>query len=413
MKPTALNLGDEIELTGVPETQGAPPRFLASEVHLLGDRTLVAPVSVTSTQAAGGAFDGRLVEVRGTLSSRQIDADDGVTLHLQDAEQTFRVVGRGGLSPSKYENWVSGSELRIRGICRVGPWQQQGGAFTVMLQAMDDVEVLSGPPWWSPSRMPWYVLLLLVLIALGVYLYLELERWKMRAILSERERLAHEMHDTLAQSFAGVGFHLQGVRNSFRAGAMNMPAVMEKLDVACDLVTRAHRDASAEIAALHPDAEDVLETLVRCTQAMLEMSLPPLKLVRERMPRAISTPVRDVLFQVGREAIMNTLRHSRATEIVLSLRYDSRHVVLDVSDNGIGFCYQEHASDFGIRTMHRRCEKVGATLSIRTAPGNGTCVRVQAPYSLRLTLADWLRSHRVLARATQATTPLRSRRNER
>jgi signal transduction histidine kinase len=396
-KPTDLNLGDEVEVSGSLDAAAASPRFLARELHLLGDRTLVAPVSVTSTQAAVGAFAGRLVELRGELRAKNV-AGDQITLQMEDAEQTFRAIGFGGLSARPFNSWEPGSELRIRGICMVGPWQQpDGSAFTILLRSIDDVEVLSGPPWWSPRIIWRYIALLLGAIVIGVYIYLRVERWKMRAILSERERLAHEMHDTLAQSFAGVGFHLQGVRNSVRSGSLAMPALLEKLDVACTLVTHTHREASAEIAALHPDASegrDILTALERMTHTMLEAGLPPIKLVREGMQRSLSPTVRDGLFQIGREAIANILRHSRATEIELKLKFDSRRIVLEVADNGCGFSYPDHSQDFGIRAMHRRSQKIGGTLSIETAPGKGTCVKVQAPYGLRLGFSGWVRSHR-------------------
>ena len=63
------------------------------------------------------------------------------------------------------------------------------------------------------------------------------------------------MHDTLAQSFAGIGFHLQGMRNMVRSGTPN-GNLTEKLDLACDIVAQTHRDASAGIAALHPEADE-------------------------------------------------------------------------------------------------------------------------------------------------------------
>ena len=401
LKPQPLNLGDEIEVVGTVTPTDSSPHFMAKEVRLLGDRTLLVPASVTSTQAADGAFDGRLVELRATLHSKNATNDE-ITLLLEDTEQTFRVRGRGGLSPKQYEGWIPGSELRVRGVCTVGTWQRpEGGAFTILLRSIDDVEVLSGPPWWSPRRMARYVFFFLILLLLGGYFYLRVERWKMGAILGERERLAHEIHDTLAQSFAGVGFHLQGVRNTLRTGSIDIQTIKEKLDVACDMVTRTHREASAEIASLHPDSQkdfDLLTTLERSRRSMLEGSLPPLTLIREGVPRTLSLTVRDALFQIGRESLANILRHSRATETVLKLRYEAKHLVLEVSDNGDGFNYEEHADGFGILGMRRRCQKVGAILQIKTAPGQGTCVSVQAPYGVRPALSDWLRSHRVRSR---------------
>jgi signal transduction histidine kinase len=401
LKPVALNLGDEVEVAGTMDAREVSPRFIATDLTLRGDRTLVVPVSVTSTQAAGGAFDARLVELRGTLREKQASGEQ-ITLQMEDAEQTFRAVGSGDLSLRKFNGLAPGSELRIRGICTVGPGLQPGsGAFTILLRSMEDVEVLSGPPWWSPRILPRYIVLLFALIAMSVYLYLRIERSKMVAILDERERLAYDMHDTLAQSFAGVGFHLQGMRNGLRSGSLALPAALEKLDVACDLVTHTHREASAEIAALHPDASedsDLLNALERSTHAMLEGDPPPLALLREGSVRELSLTCRDALFQIGRESIANIFRHSNATQITLKLLYQSRYVVLEVRDNGCGFSYAEHAEDFGIRAMRRRAQRAGGTVAIDSVPGKGTCVRAQMPYGTRFGFIHWTRSGRAPAR---------------
>jgi signal transduction histidine kinase len=235
-----------------------------------------------------------------------------------------------------------------------------------------------------------------------VYAYIRLERWKMHAIISERERLAHEMHDTLAQSFAGVGFHLQGLSNGMRSGTAERSDVIEMVNRACEMVGHSHREASASIAALHPDADeggDFLMALHRCTREMLDGNRRdgkalPLQFIREGVARPLSMPVRDALFHIGREAITNMLRHAHATEMKLTLRYDPKFVTLEMRDNGAGFLYDPAASGFGIRTMKRRCAKVRAQIEIESAPGRGTRVTVQAPYGLRPRSIDWVRSLR-------------------
>jgi signal transduction histidine kinase len=391
-----LNVGDEVQFSGHVISDGVMPRFMANVAHLLGERAQVVPVSVTSTQAASGSFDATLVEVRGVLRSKSIDPNGAIHLRLSDDAQTFEAITRSGLSRVSYEQWETGSEMRVRGVCVVRSAEgRRDSAFTLMLRTADDAVVVSGPPWWTGKRVLRLLIAVLVLIVLGVYFFLRLERWKAGAILSERERLAHEMHDTLAQSFAGVGFHLQGMRNSFRSGTQSRETMLEKLNVACSLVAETHRDASASIAALHPEADegkDLLVALERCTEAMLEANALPIELMREGTPRTMSTPVRDALFQIGREAITNVLRHSQATAMTLRLTYEPKWVLLEVRDNGSGFVYRERAQDFGLGTIRRRCERVGAQMSIITAPGEGTTLSVRAPYGLRLGLGDWLRA---------------------
>jgi signal transduction histidine kinase len=275
-------------------------------------------------------------------------------------------------------------------VCRVGPWQgKDGGAFTILMRSMEDVDVVAGPPWWSTRLLVREIILLAALIGMGIYIYLKVERSKMHAILHERARLAHEMHDTLAQSFAGVGFHLQGVRNSVCSGTLTTPDVIDKLTLACELITRTHRDASAEIAALHPgsdDGSDLLTLLERCAYAMLEGNHIPIRLIREGNPRNLSLSVRDALFHIGREAITNVLRHARAESITMRIRYEFRTVTLEMIDDGCGFNYGKHADDFGLRGMRSRCAAIGATLEVISDLGYGTSIRVRAPYSMRRTL---------------------------
>ena len=402
--PVDLNLGDEVEISGRRTNEGFTSPFVAENMRLLWDRTLVVPISITSTEAASGEFDASLVEVRGRLRSKSLSDDGMMVLQLYDSAQTFRAVMRGGLSTQNYESWEPGSDLAIRGICTVLPSPtRREVAFTVHMRAVDDVQILAGPPWWNGRRAIQLAFLSLVLIACSTYLFLRLERWKMHAIIDERERLAHEMHDTLAQSFAGVGFHLQGLRNGMRSEKVDRAKVIEMLHRACDMVAHSHREASACIAALHPDADeggDFLLALDRCAREMLDTDRGnehplPIVFLRQGKPRPIAMPVRDALFHVGREAITNMLRHAQATEMKLMLRYETKWVVLEMQDNGIGFVNDPKATGFGIRTMQRRCVKVRAQIEISSEVGQGTHITVKVPYRFGPGFIDWVRSPRM------------------
>jgi hypothetical protein len=390
-KPVSLNLGDEVEIVGSLANSGYVSRVKASSIRLLWDRTLAVPLSISSTQAASGAFNSALVEIRGYLRSKHMERDGTIVLNMDDESQSFTAVLRNALSPETYADWQPGSWLRVHGICVLGEGEgANGAAFTLLTRSPADIEVLAGPPWWSGPRILRLIIPLVLLLLLGLFLYLRIERWRMRAILSERERLAHEMHDTLAQSFAGIGFHLQGMRNMVRSGTAN-GNLTEKLDLACDIVAQTHREASAGIAALHPEADegrDLLVALEHYAVRMLNADTLPLVLERAGTPHELSFPVRDTLFQVGREAISNVIRHGSANTIVLRLRYESKHVVFEVCDDGIGFV-QEESSGFGIETMSRRCDAVSAELKIASVPGKGTVISVRSPYGRRVTVADW------------------------
>lgn len=400
-QPIALNLGDEVEIRGIPAIGSFVPRIDASSIRLRWDRTLILPTAVDSTQAATGAFNASLVQVTGILRSKSIVPDGEISLSLYDAAQRFHAILRGGISRKQYAEWPVGSHLRVTGICKVTPaLSSHGAAFTILLRSMEDVDVLAGPPWWSGQQLHRLIIIALVLVVLVILLSFRLQRAKMEAILDERERLAHDMHDTLAQSFAGVGFHLQGLRNCLRTGTIDSATVLDRLDTACDLVTHTHREASATIAALHPgedEGKNLLVALERCVRSMLDTEDFPVVFAEEGTVRPMSLPVRDALFQIGREGITNALRHSGATCISVLIRYEAKSIILTVEDNGRGLQSAPHHSGFGMRSMGRRASEVGAALTIRDNLPEGTVLTLKAPYGMHLTLIEW--SGSIFARA--------------
>lgn len=378
----SLNIGDEVEIVGRLVSHGFSLLFQADSVHPLRSRTSVSPVSVTPTEAASGAHAGSLIEVTGIVSSRTRLKDGSVQLEMEDPAQRFAAILKGDLFSNATQDWTRGSTLRVRGICRMNPEASSARSFTILVASASDVSLISGPPWWSGWRLVRIVFLLLFAVAGGLYLFFRLERTKQRAIMQEREHLAHEMHDTLAQSFAGVGYYLQSIRRSLR-GFPQLPSdVMKDLDTACDMVTETHREASASIIALHPDRPgdgDLLTMLQRSTFSMLGGERIPITLRREGNPRSISPKIADALFHVGREAISNVLQHSQATSMTLCLSFRPRRVSLTVEDNGIGFRTGSLNGGFGLQSMRRRCQAVGATLEISSDPGSGCIVTIKAP----------------------------------
>lgn len=389
-----LNLGDEVELYGRAVTIGAAPVFQASGIRLLWDRTPFVPASISFTQAASGKFEGSLIESHGQLLSKSISPDGMIVLELEDRGQRFNVIVAQGLSNSVFRSWKTGSELRVRGVCSVqSASRAEEVPFSILPRSVADIEVIAGPPWNSGWRLAYLVAAAISFIAGLVFVYLKAERWRMRAILQERERLALEMHDTLTQSFAGVGFHLQSMRKGLRELGLVPAPLMRKLDAACEMTAHTHREASARISTLHSTVQqdgDLLMLLRRSTLAMLSGDLLPITLERSGEPRHISMAVYDVLFRIGCEAAANVLHHSGATEMALSLHYGYREVTLTIADNGCGIHGNERKG-LGLQSMMSRGARVGAVVDIRSAPGQGTVVTVVAPYGRRFSIFDWLR----------------------
>jgi signal transduction histidine kinase len=388
----ALSLGDEVEASGVPSPSGNPIGATAvlphARVRLLWDHTPAAPLSITAAQAATGNYDARLVEVQGELTATHPAPHNMLVLELSSGAQSFRAFIGAGQSAEFRRRLTSRSLLNLRGVCTLDRQYTQGTtSFALLLRSSEDIDRLAGPPWWTPWRLAETGSAILLLCLLAQHLYSRAEQWRWRAIVHERERLAHELHDTLAQSFAGVAFQLQGIRNGLeRADSAGIERVNQQIDLACELVRQTHEEASLSIAMLReewPAGQELGAALEECAARIVAGG--NVEVLRKGRPASRNAPghipvrVADALFHIGREAIVNSVRHADPRQILLSVEYEAKRVTLLVEDRGQGFEAEQHTHGFGLRGMEKRARSIGAQLAITSQPGVGTRVRVTAP----------------------------------
>jgi signal transduction histidine kinase len=394
----ALNLGDEVEATGAPAASGDPIGATAmlphARVRLLWDHTPAAPLSITAGQAATGNYDARLIEVQGVLTGMHTEpVGKMLVLELASGAQAFRAFIPAGQSAQFYRRLTPRSLLNLRGVCTLERRYTQGvTSFALLLRSTEDIDRLAGPPWWTPLRLAEIGSAILLLCLLAQYLYSRAKQWRWRAIVQERERLAHELHDTLAQSFAGVAFQLQGIRNGLeQADSAGIERVNQQIDLACDVVRQTHEEASLSIAMLReewPAGKELGAALEECAASIV--SGGDVRIVRKGRrdgrgaPAHIPVRVADALFHIGREAIVNSVRHADPRQIALSIEYDAKSVILTVEDEGRGFDTEQRTNGqqmrgFGLRGMEKRARSIYAQLEVTSEPGVGTRVRVAAP----------------------------------
>lgn len=375
-----LQIGDEIEASGDADLHDFSSELHNADIHVLWSHTPVSPVAVAASQAATGTFDAQYVEVQGKLEEKRDDGHGTEILTLEDESQSFVALVTGlGRSP-QLEALKEKSKLRLRGICVTDSrYTHDLTAFALLLPSPGDIEVLEGPPWWSPAHileLAGGVLLLALASVTGFFL---VERLRMQSVLEERQRLAHEMHDTLAQSFAGLGFQLQAIRDDVKDGIDITP----QLEQAQEMVRNSHEEARRSISTLRPElleSAGLLSTLETCARRIVSQSSSvEIKTVSEGNAQSLPLGVSDTLLRIGYEAIANAIRHAHCSRLTISLLYESSTVELIVEDDGAGFIVSSDSAGFGIRGMHKRADNISAQFKIDSAPGRGTRVRVRAP----------------------------------
>lgn len=199
--------------------------------------------------------------------------------------------------------------------------------------------------------------------------------------LDEKIRLGHDLHDGIIQSLYAAGLMLESVRTLVKTD----PAEAERrLNTTRTSLNDAIRDVRSYITGLAP------ENLRRAGFARaLSALLGELRAGRDAQfdikiddeAAALLTPEQSIeALQIAREAASNALRHGRATAITLRMHTSDRELCLLVQDNGAGFdVAQLREPGFGLGNMRARAERLGASLKITSAPGEGTRVLATLP----------------------------------
>jgi signal transduction histidine kinase len=202
------------------------------------------------------------------------------------------------------------------------------------------------------------------------------------AVLAERNKLAGEIHDSLAQLFTGISMQLGAAKKVIIRGTETGLNYVERgIELAQFGLAEARRTALSLQPSLIEESG-----LVGALQKMVERSNIPGRLQCNFHWNAVpeenlSPSARQNLLRIAQEAMSNAVRHAKPTLINVSLMCDSSAIVLEVTDNGYGIAdtqaaYQE---GFGLSNMHARAEQVGAQLDVRTSAGRGTSVVVRLP----------------------------------
>jgi signal transduction histidine kinase len=195
---------------------------------------------------------------------------------------------------------------------------------------------------------------------------------RQKAILEERNRLARDIHDNLAQGFGAILMQLQAAQRECDA---RPTAVAQRLDTAIDLARTHLVEARRSVGTLRPnvgDAEAMSISLKRIAD-LAQLTTPvPIELTIDELPRVGDVIEREIV-GIAQEALSNAVRHSRAKRIALhATAVRSIGVRLSIADDGRGFARDRHSSGFGMTSMQERAERIGASLTIVTAPRSGT-----------------------------------------
>jgi signal transduction histidine kinase len=204
-------------------------------------------------------------------------------------------------------------------------------------------------------------------------------RGQQAASLEERQRLARELHDSVSQALYGIAL---GARTARELIDREPSRAAEPVDYVLSLAEAGLAEMRALIFELRPESleqEGLVEALrkqVAATQARFSITVDA-TLCDEP---DTSIDVKEAVYRVGQEALHNLVKHAKASRAALTLSHDNGTVSLEVRDDGAGFDPEgDFAGHLGLRSMQERAAKVGGSLAITSAPGQGTVVQMRIP----------------------------------
>ncbi len=298
------------------------------------------------------------------------------------------------------EKWVidpdlkRGAVVNIKGAAAMA-FEREDGVYTkikdlcVNMESIDDLEILTRAPWWTPARIEaaaWVGVFALVLLCVWIMFLMRAIRAEKKAKAAahdaedERRRLAHDLHDEFQQFLAGAMFRLDaaasvvedpgeavrqivGAKKSLAFSQAALRNILWNLQAAgsqADTLAGFFRYAASRM----PHWEGVVE--------ITEKGTPPPEFRRHG----------GRLLMILQEAVGNALRHGEAGHVKVRLASDGTALKMTIRDDGCGFTPAAaetrggHYGGFGIPGMRRRAEEMGARLSIESSPGKGTVVTV-------------------------------------
>jgi PAS domain S-box-containing protein len=207
---------------------------------------------------------------------------------------------------------------------------------------------------------------------------------EMASVLEERNRIARDIHDTLAQSFTSILVHLEVAFHKLATNDISI--VKDCLQTSYELAQTGLAEARRSVAALRPqhlELKDFYTALCKIAEQMFAHTPTKLICTCDGDRYLLQPDIEEHLLRIGQEALMNAAKYAQSSEIRLTVRYEPMEYVLQITDNGKGFSWSDQNArrassegGFGILGMQERAERIGARLSIQTALGQGTTIQV-------------------------------------
>lgn len=441
-QPIELPLGRAIEAVGFLEIVNYQPVLRDAVLReLTSDLKPVVAKPVPMPELQDGLHGAELIVLRGTLldrSVRHVRREDAgfvgvrTSCTIRNSEQSFIAEYEGPQENDLLTTAALGSVMELEGIASFETGDDgKPKAISLLLPTVTSVRVLKAPGWLTSERLliGFGIVCALLAAVVGWLLtiakknamlnFLVTEREKarqalqqandqlevrvkerteqlkvemtvrkaseleFRAVLTERTRLARELHDTLEQALTGIALQLD---TASKLAERNPEDASVRLELAREFLRQSQLELRRSIWNLRSrelEQFDLAEALAISSRQIGVGSGIRIDIKTTGERKRLSETIEESLLRIAQEALTNVVKHSGATDVTINLTFGADSVSLEIKDNGNGLSAEKIAArgdrQFGLLGMSERAKRLGGRLDVSGDPGDGTTVRAIIP----------------------------------
>jgi len=437
----SLSKGDVVEAVGFPEFEDFLPVLEDAVVRkTTAPRVTLAPASPPIEDLLGGLHHSDFITMQGKLLDRLQEqsalptgeSEIKTILVLQASNRVFTAQAETA-EPSQTLNSIPlGSVLEVSGVCFLQSGEDgRIQSFQILLPAAYNTRVLSRPGWFTSEHLLYTLGAALIVIIVGTSWTIMVtkrnsalkllihqreldqkelqtahdtleERVKERteqlkfqvtarkeaevqfkATLAERTRLAKELHDTIEQTMTGITLQLNTVGKLFR---QEPEEASRHLGLIRNMVRLSRVDLRRSIWDLRSrelEQFDLYKALSLSATRIASNAGVRVEVETKGNVCPLPEVIEEALLRIGQEAVTNTIKHADAHCIKIELDFSESKVVMEIKDDGKGFAPENspgpNDGHFGLLGMSERAKRLGGQITVTSAPGTGTVIRVEIP----------------------------------
>jgi signal transduction histidine kinase len=194
--------------------------------------------------------------------------------------------------------------------------------------------------------------------------------------LTERQRLARDIHDTLAQHFTSIIMHLSAAKYS------NPESVQSEVRQAEDAAREGLNEIRRIVWDMQPEQIEKASLVEAVEELAARWSAENSVQVKMRVtgtPRSLPSSAETALLRISQEAMHNITKHAQAKNVNITFSFMEDLFVMDIADDGLGFDPSKASDGFGLKTMRDRIEELSGLFTIESERGRGTAIAVSLP----------------------------------